>query len=448
MQINKSIQLGLDSNNSQNVIKYKDRSVIENENKNEPLNDKKCITILKYKKIIILLIIGLICLFLIIFLCLYFITITCSSGYYLDNKKCKKCTIENCDKCYLKESIEICSSCNSLFFPIYDNKNIESCEIYDLGDEDKCLESDSNKMQCLSCNLGYELSGGKCIPYYSFKAIYFANENNQNINLINEDYKEDITEMIIDNNKVEVSSKFTFQKKGKHKVYFYFESQLGNMSEMFKNIKNMIYISFTSNFNTEDLTNMSYMFSGCSSLTSINLSNFEFKNVMTMTYLFEGCSSLVSIDFPKSYTENLMMISYMFLDCSSLKSIDLSYFNTKSVTSMSNLFNGCSSLESIDISNFNTESVNSMQSMFSGCSSLTSIDISNFNTKNLKNVSYMFYNCKNIIYLNIVSLNEKSKFNDIFKGMSSSSKIIMNNQFYQKIKDAQEINDFTNIEIK
>ena len=60
----------------------------------------------------------------------------------------------------------------------------------------------------------------------------------------------------------------------------------------------------------------------------------------------------------------------------------------------------------------------------------------------------MFYNCKNIIYLNIVSLNEKSKFNDIFKGMSSSSKIIMNNQFYQKIKDAQEINDFTNIEIK
>ena len=68
MQINKSIQIGLDSNNSQNVIKYKDKSVIENENNNEPLNNKKCITILKYKKIIILVIIGLICLFLIIFL--------------------------------------------------------------------------------------------------------------------------------------------------------------------------------------------------------------------------------------------------------------------------------------------------------------------------------------------------------------------------------------------
>jgi surface protein len=360
----------------------------------------------------------------------------CSSGYYLDNKKCKKCTIENCDKCYLKESIEICSSCNSLFFPIYDNKNIESCEIYDLGDEDKCLESDSNKMQCLSCNLGYELSGGKCIPYYSFKAIYLANENNQNINLINEDYKEDITEMIIDNNKVEVSSKFTFQKKGKHKVYFYFESQLGNMSEMFKNIKNMIYISFTSNFNTEDLTNMSYMFSGCSSLTSINLSNFEFKNVMTMSYLFEGCSSLVSIDFPKSYTENLMMISYMFLDCSSLKSIDLSYFNTKSVTSMSNLFNGCSSLESIDISNFNTESVNSMQSMFSGCSSLTSIDFSSFNPNKLERIDSLFTNCSKLSYIDISTFPDILNYtNDDFGNISNSGQIKINKKSSKKITE-------------
>ena len=396
MQINKSIQIGLDSNNSQNVIKYKDKSVIENENNNEPLNNKKCITILKYKKIIILVIIGLICLFLIIFLCLYFIKKNCSSGYYLDNRKCKKCTIENCDECYLKESNEICSSCNSLYFPIYDNKIIESCQIYDLGDEDKCLERDSNTMQCLSCNLGYKLSGGECIPYYSFKAIYFTNENNQNINLINEGFKEDITEMIIDNNKVEVCSEFTFKKKGKHKVYFFLESQLSNMSEMFKNINNMIYIAFLSNINTEELMNMSDMFSGCSSLTSI----------------------------------------------------DLSYFNTKSVVLMSSLFNGCSSLETVDISSFNTENVITMESMFNGCSSLTSIDISNFNTQSLQNVAFMFYNCKNIKYLNIVSLDVKANFDDIFKGMPFSSKIIMNKDFNQNLIDKNEINGFGNIEVK
>ena len=448
MHINKSIQLGLDSNNSQNAIKYKDKNAIVNENKNEPLNSKICITISKYKKIIILSIIGLISLSLIIFLCVYFIKKNCSSGYYLDERKCKKCTIENCDKCYLKESIEICSSCKSSYFPIYDNKFIVSCEMQDFEDDDKCLETDSNTMQCSSCYLGYILSEGKCIPNYSFKAIYFTNENNQNIQLINGDYKEDITEMIIDGKKVEANNEFTFQEKGKHKVYFYIKSQLVNISDMFKNIKSMIYISFLSNFNTEELMNMSDMFSGCSSLTSIDLSNFEFKNVMTMSSLFKGCSSLDSIDFPNSYTESLSTMSYMFLNCSSLKSIDLSYFNTKIVSSMSSLFNGCSSLESIDISNFNTKRVNSMESMFSGCSLLTSIDISNYNTKSLKNVDSMFYNCKNIIYLNIVSLNIGTNFNNILKGIPSSSKIIMNNEFYQKLKQNQEINDFENIEIK
>ncbi len=396
MQINNSIQIGPDSNNSKNIIKYKDKSVIENENNNEPQNNKKCRTFLKYKKIIILVIIGLICLFLIIFFCLYFKKKNCSSGYYLDNRKCKKCTLENCDNCYLKGSIEICSSCNSLYFPIYDNKIIESCEKYDLGDEDKCLKSDSNTLQCLSCNLGYKLSGGECIPYYSFKAIFFTNENNQNINLINEGNKEDITEMIIDNNKVEACSEFTFQKKGKHKVYFYLESQLVNMSEMFKNIRNMISIAFLSNFNTEDLMNMSDMFSGCSSLTSI----------------------------------------------------DLSYFNTKNVALMSGLFNGCSSLESVDISSFNTENVFTMESMFNGCSSLASIDISNFNTQNLQNAAFMFYNCKNIKYLNIVNLDIKANFDNIFKGMPFSSKIIMNEEFYQSLIDKNEINGFGNIEIK
>jgi surface protein len=320
----------------------------------------------------------------------------CSSGFYLDKRKCKLCSIENCDKCFLKESIEICSSCNPLYFPIYDNKNIESCEIYDLGDEDKCLQTESNTMQCLRCNLGYKLSGGKCIPNYSFKAIYFTNENNQNIKLINEDFKTGITEMIIDNNKVEVSNEFTFQKKGKHKVYFYIESQLENISEMFKDIKNMIYISFLSNFDTEELMNMSGLFSGCSSLTSI----------------------------------------------------DLSYFNTKNVFLMSNVFNGCSSLESVDIANFNTENVNTMESMFSGCTSLTSLDISNFNTKSLLTASYMFYNCKNIKYLNIVNLDVKSNYKDILKGMSFSSKIIMNDKFYKKLLDKKEIQDFENIEVK
>ena len=37
---------------------------------------------------------------------------------------------------------------------------------------------------------------------------------------------------------------------------------------------------------------MSAMFDGCSSLTNINLSNFNTNNVTNMSWMFNGCSSL------------------------------------------------------------------------------------------------------------------------------------------------------------
>ena len=41
---------------------------------------------------------------------------------------------------------------------------------------------------------------------------------------------------------------------------------------------------------------MSYMFSGCSSLTSLNLSNFNTNNVNNMSFMFSKCSSLTSLN--------------------------------------------------------------------------------------------------------------------------------------------------------
>ena len=44
-----------------------------------------------------------------------------------------------------------------------------------------------------------------------------------------------------------------------------------------------------SNFNTNNVTNMSDMFSGCSSLKELNLSNFNTKNVIDMSRMFSEC---------------------------------------------------------------------------------------------------------------------------------------------------------------
>ena len=60
---------------------------------------------------------------------------------------------------------------------------------------------------------------------------------------------------------------------------------------MFSECSSLININL-SNFNTNNVTNMSYMFSRCSSLTNINLSNFNTNNVTDMSDMFSGCKKL------------------------------------------------------------------------------------------------------------------------------------------------------------
>ena len=56
---------------------------------------------------------------------------------------------------------------------------------------------------------------------------------------------------------------------------------------MFSNCSSLTSLNL-SNFNTNNVTNMSGMFYNCSSLTSLNLSNFNTNNVTNMSYMFNG----------------------------------------------------------------------------------------------------------------------------------------------------------------
>ena len=113
---------------------------------------------------------------------------------------------------------------------------------------------------------------------------------------------------------------------------------------------------------------------------------------------FSNCYYLTAIDGMKENlnTENVTDMSYMFASCQYLTSLDVSNFNTEKVTDMSNMFAGCQYLTSLDISNFNTKNVTDMSCIFYGCHSLTTIDISNFNTTNVTDMRYMFYSCSGL----------------------------------------------------
>ena len=55
-----------------------------------------------------------------------------------------------------------------------------------------------------------------------------------------------------------------------------------------------------SSFDTRNVRNMAYMFSGCRYLKEIDLSNFDIKNVTNIKSMFEGCISILKIKVNKS----------------------------------------------------------------------------------------------------------------------------------------------------
>ena len=172
-------------------------------------------------------------------------------------------------------------------------------------------------------------------------------------------------------------------------------SEVQDMSYMFSSCSRLTSLNL-SNFNTDNVTNMSWMFAGCSGLTSLDLSSFNTTNVTDMSHMFSDCSGLTSLDLSSFNTENVTSMSLMFY-CSGLTSLNLSSFNTENVTNMYGMFYDCSGLTSLDLSNFNTANVTDMRYMFRECSGLTSLDLSNFNTANVTDMRYMFFVCSDLV---------------------------------------------------
>ena len=196
-------------------------------------------------------------------------------------------------------------------------------------------------------------------------------------------------------------------------------SKSTNMSYMFSGCTSLTSLDLSS-WNTRNVTTMFNMFVGCNSLTSLDLSNFNTSKVTDMDSMFEGCSGLTSLDVSHFDTSNVTNMSGMFYECSRLTSLDVSSFNTSNVTDINSMFANCRSLTSLDVSNFNTSNVTYMDSMFWDCASLTSLDVSHFNTSKVIGMSGMFKDCSGLTSLDVSHFNtSKVKYMDsMFEGCS------------------------------
>lgn len=150
-------------------------------------------------------------------------------------------------------------------------------------------------------------------------------------------------------------------------------------------------VVFDASFANARPTSCFMWFDGCSDLTEIEgIENLNTEEVTNMGYMFYGCSSLTSLNVSNFDTQNVTDMSYMFSTCSGLKSLNVSHFDTQNVKNMSNMFYSCRSLTSLDVSKFNTQKVENMHAMFSWCKGLHSLNLSKFDTQNVKDMSRMF----------------------------------------------------------
>ncbi len=119
--------------------------------------------------------------------------------------------------------------------------------------------------------------------------------------------------------------------------------------------------------NVTSIENMFYYFS----VPNLNLSGWDMSNVSNTYEMFDGATitnlNMSGVTFPGN-SDGLS-----FYGISGLTTLNLSNVDTSNVTYMYNMFSGLSSLTTLDLSSFDTSNVVSMGNMFSGDSSLVTI---------------------------------------------------------------------------
>ena len=248
------------------------------------------------------------------------------------------------------------------------------------------------------CILNYKLKEKK-IQLFGYN---FLKNNKNKCHLIIIGQKTELCEFYEEKNTIQ-NDKIT-------NIQLIINEEITDLSFMFSDCSSLLKISDISKWNTKSITRMNNIFSGCKSLLNLpDISNWDVSNVTDMSNMFSNCSLIMYLpDISNWNTKNVVNMNNMFYNCSSLLTLrDLSKWNTAKVKDMSCMFSKCKSLKCLpDISKWNISEVIYMNRMFSECLSLSEIpDITNWDFKNVKDYRNMFESCNDIFNLTELKLN-------------------------------------------
>ena len=162
-------------------------------------------------------------------------------------------------------------------------------------------------------------------------------------------------------------------------------------------------------FPTQDRTQFSNMFDGCSALTSV--SALDTSKGTNFSYMFNGCSALTSV--PALDTSKGTDFSYMFNGCSALTSVPA--LDTSKGTDFSCMFNNCYTIKKVILKNLTN--VNWFDSGFQNCYKLEKVIVdgieNNFILPNLQTCDNLFQNTK-LTHINFVYGNDVKSMSNTF----------------------------------
>ena len=218
-----------------------------------------------------------------------------------------------------------------------------------------------------------------------------------------------------------------------------------DMSYMFYDCSSML----TCNISTLDEakpyyapTNVSNLFRGCSNLGGITLSYMNWNKVTDASYMFYGCSSMSipRVGNTQRPSNLLTNTSYMFADTTFdiLQMNNLTYgnlwegwFGNARIENAAGMFKNANinghyeDTQELDVISWATKDTSSM---FEGCVNMTGCIIAN-NPQSLENCSRMFAGCTNLTYIGFNGLSSENitDASGMFDGCSSLSTLHFDN---------------------
>ena len=204
-------------------------------------------------------------------------------------------------------------------------------------------------------------------------------------------------------------------------------SNVTDMSYMFSNDISLKFID-VSNWNTSKVTDMTCMFQVGESyvhngqLIEINgLGDLDVSNVTNMTCMFYGAGQMTYYDVSRWNVSKVESMNHMFCDNYELLSLDLSNWDVSSVKTMYCMFDDNQKLKTIgDVSHWNTVSLIDAGGWLNDARSFVgnnegNLDLSGWNTSSLKAAGEMFLNTK-IHTIDLSGWTFDSITNDMWEG--------------------------------